>query len=161
MSDLFSNPFEKKPWMYSKPEGNNLSKFWFSEWRKYFLDYCNVNNIHLISKRDLRQRDPFNRLNDPSFNELLNDLRTQKYLVNWGKDNLRVYWRSNQSWSERLYSLSRSMKRDIVYGLDTLADIDPTMLDIPKKDIMEIYQILVDNGKARWVEKEKMILKII
>jgi hypothetical protein len=161
MRDLFSNPFEKKPWMYSKPEGNDLSKVWFSEWRKYFLDYCNVNKIHLISKRDLRQRYPFNRLNDPSFNELLNSLLAQKYLESWGKDNLRVYWRSNQSWSERLHSLSKAMKRDIVYGLDTLADIDPTMLDIPKKDIMEIYQILVDNGKARWVEKEKMILKII
>ncbi|MHA1112502.1 MAG: hypothetical protein ACTSRE_15520 [Promethearchaeota archaeon] len=161
MRDLFSNPFKKKPWMYTKPNGNNLSKRWYSEWQRYFLDFCQANRIHLIPKMDLKQLDPFNRLNDSSFEALLKDLLDLKFVVDWGNDNLRVYWRSNHAWSEKLYSLAKSMNRDIVYGLDTLVDIDPTMLDIPKADIMIIYQVLVDNGKARWVEKEKMILKII
>jgi hypothetical protein len=161
MRDLFSNPFEKKPWMYTKPKGADLSKVWFNEWQKYVLDYCNANRIHLISKRDLKQREPFTRLNDSSFNDLIKKLQEQKYISIWGKDNLRIYWKSNNAWSENLYSLAKSMKRDIIYGLDTLADVDPIMLDIPKRDLHEIYQNLVNKGKARWVEKEKMILKII
>jgi hypothetical protein len=161
MRDFFSNPFEKKPWMYTKPEGNNLSKTWYSEWQRYFLDYCHANRIHLILRTDLKQLNPFDRLNDSSFEALIGTLLEKKLVVDWGNDNLRVYWRSNHAWSEHLYSLSKSMKRDIVYGLDTLADLDPNMLDIPKADLLNIYQNLVDNGKARWVEKEKMILKII
>ena len=61
MRDFFSNPFEKKPWMYTKPEGNNLSKTWFSEWQRFFLDYCHANRIHLISRTDLKQLNPFDR----------------------------------------------------------------------------------------------------
>ena len=161
MRDLFSNPFEKKPWMYTKPEGNDLSKIWFSEWQRYFLDYCHANRIHLISKKDLKQLIPFNRMNDSSFDELIKNLLELRYLVDWGNDILRVYWRSNYEWSEKLYSLAKSKNRDVVYGLDTLADIDSTMLDIPNSDILKIFQILVDNGKSRWLEKEKMVLKII
>lgn len=161
MSGLFSNPFEKRPWMYTKPQGENHSKTWFNEWQRYFLDYCHANRIHLIHRMDLRQLEPFNRLPDSSFDALIDSLLEQKYLVNWGKNSLRVYWRSNYSWSEDLYMAAKKNKRDILYGLETLRDLDPGMLEIPKQDIQQIYQILVDNCKARWIDKDNMILKIL
>jgi hypothetical protein len=53
------------------------------------------------------------------------------------------------------------MNLNVIYGFDTLEDIDPTMLDIPKTDLLDIFQLIVENDNARWLEKQKMILKII
>ena len=161
MKDFFSNPFEKKPWMYTKPVGEKLSKSWLTEWQRYILEYCEINRIYLITKNSLKQKDPFNRIDLDSFNSLFDYMFEQEYIVDWGDGLIRVYWKSNYSWSNELYNKSKSLKRDIIYGLDTLGDIAPEMLEIPKKDIENIYQILVNSEKARWVEKDKLILKII
>lgn len=146
--------------MYSEPKGSGNHSTWVNEWLRVLLEVSEIKNIHLINKSDLRLVAPFNRLDEEAFESLLTDLMKTDYLVYWGKGNIRIYWRSIQAWSEILVERAKEADRLVIFGLDAFKEINPVMSKIPQTDQVKILQTLVDQGKARWMEKDNYIIKI-
>ena len=60
-----------------------------------------------------------------------------------------------------LMSAAKEKDKNIILGLETLGEFDRRMATIPSTDQTKIMQILVDRNKARWVEKDNNVLKIL
>lgn len=155
------DPFSDRPWMYSKPSGQENFKEWVEEWNNVVLDVSELENIHLINKMDLKQTSPLNNLSNSDFDILLDELMKRENYVYWGKGNIRIYWKSIQYWANNLVEKAMMIDKSVIFGLDSLLEIDPRMVSIPKSDQIKIMQAAVDQGKARWMEKENQILKIV
>ena len=161
MRDIVSDPFKTKPWMYSKPTGENMSKLWVEEWKTVLLEVAEINNLHLVNKLDLKNMQPFDKLSTDSFEELIESLLGTGYLTYWGKGNLRIYWKSIQAWTDNLIEKAKSMDRVVIFGFEALEELDPRMTEIPRSDIDRIFNTAVNAGRARWVEKENLIIKVL
>ena len=81
----------------------------------------------------------------------------------WGKknDSLRIYWRSLEKWSKIILDLAKERNKNIIYGFESIYDLDPNIKKIPIQDLEEIMNILVEKKIARWIEYENNILKIL
>lgn len=161
MRDLYSDPFQGKPWMYSMPKGNQLKIEWLETWKNALLEIAEIENIQLINKLDLRKKMPMNRLDQESFDELIKCLLETQELANWGNGNLRIYWKSISGWADHLYEKAQTKDTKIIFGIDSVQEIDPLMRRIPSNDLKAIMKRLVDSGRARWVEERNDILKLL
>ena len=161
MRDLYSDPFQSQPWMYTMPQGNELKKDWLNAWKTVLLEIAEIENIQLINKLDLRKKTPINRLDQGSYDELIKGLLETQEFAYWGNDNLRIYWRSINGWADHLYEKAQALDKKIIFGIDSVQDIDPLMRKIPSSDMKAILKRLIDNGRARWVEEHNNILKLL
>ena len=161
MSDYYSDPFQAKPWMYSMPKGNQLKNEWLETWKNVLLEIAEIENIQLINKLDLRKKRPLNQLDQGSFDELIKCLLETQDFVNWGNGNLRIYWKSINGWADQLYEKAQALDKKIIFGTDSVQEIDPLMRNIPSSDMKAIMKRLVDSGRARWVEEHNTILKLL
>lgn len=161
MSNVFLDPFANKPWMYTKPAGTENYKKWVEEWLSIILKVAENENIHLINKMDLKLKQPLDKLDDKSYDSLIKEILETSYISYWGNGNLRIYWKSLNGWADSLVKKANDMDKSLIYGLEGITEIDETMWRIPKSDIQRILDILVDQRRARWVEKENNIIKII
>jgi len=161
LRDIVSDPFKTKPWMYSKPTGENMSKLWVEEWKTVLLEVAEINNLHLVNKLDLKNMQPFDKLSTDSFEELIESLLGTGYVTYWGKGNLRIYWKSIQAWTDNLIEKAKSIDRAVIFGFEALEELDPRMTEIPRSDIDRIFNTAVNAGRARWVEKENLIIKVL
>ena len=102
MSSSYSNPFKGKPWMYSKPSGSENYNKWVTEWTHVLLNLCENEYIHLINRNDLKQTPPLTRLDDESYNSLIEYMISTDYIKSWSNGNLRIYWKSINGWLDEL-----------------------------------------------------------
>ena len=86
MSDFTADPFQGRPWMYSMPKGNQLKNEWLVTWKNVLLEIAEIQNIQLINKLDLRNKSPLNRLDQESYEELINP--RSLLLGKWKPQNL-------------------------------------------------------------------------
>jgi len=161
LSDFTSDPFQGRPWMYSMPKGNQLKNEWLITWKNVLLEIAEIQNIQLINKLDLRNKSPLNRLDPESYEELIKGLMETQEVAYWGNGNLRIYWKSISGWADHLYEKAQDLDKNILFGTDSVQEIDPRMRRIPSNDLIRIFKRLVDSGKARWVEEHNNILKLI
>ncbi|MBN2335873.1 hypothetical protein JXL21_09965 [Candidatus Bathyarchaeota archaeon] len=159
--DIRRNPFLNQPWMMERPGGAENYKKWVRGWTDAFLEIAEIQNIQLINKYDLRKMEPFNRLSDEDFEILVKEYLDSPYCTYWGGDKIRVYWRTLDTWADALHQAAKEKDKNIILGLETLGEFDARMATIPSTDQSKIMQILVDRNKARWVEKENNVLKIL
>lgn len=158
---MTTDPFADRPWIYSKPPGQENFKKWVEEWNTVLLQVSERENIHLINKMDLKQVIPVNRLSDADFDSLIDELMEKDNYVYWGKGNIRIYWKSINAWANNLVEKAMMIDKSIIFGLDALREVDERMVFIPKSDQIKIMQTAVDQDKARWMEKENQVLKIL
>lgn len=161
MSDFTADPFQGRPWMYSMPKGNQLKNEWLVTWKNVLLEIAEIQNIQLINKLDLRNKSPLNRLDQESYEELIKSLQETREVSYWGNGNLRIYWKSISGWADNLYEKAQDLDKNILFGTDSVQEIDPRMRRIPSNDIILIFKRLVESGKARWVEEHNNILKLL
>jgi len=147
--------------MYSMPKGNQLKNEWLVTWKNVLLEIAEIENIQLINKIDLRKKRPLNRLDQESYEELIKGLQETQEVVNWGKGNLRIYWKSISGWADHLYEKAYAADKNILFGTDSVNEIDPLLRRIPSSDITAIFKRLVESGRARWVEERNNILKLL
>ena len=159
--DIRRNPFFNQPWMMERPRGAENYKKWVRGWTDAFLEIAEIQNIQLINKYDLRKMEPFNRLSDDDFDAIVKEYLDSPYCAYWGGDKIRVYWRTLDTWANTLHQAAKEKDKNIILGLETLGEFDARMATIPSTDQTKILQILVDRSKARWVEKDNNVLKIL
>jgi len=149
--------------MYSRPEGSNFLKEWKEKWGKFLLDYAEAHNINVININDLITLGPFNKLNKNAIQDIILYLNSSGFIKYWGKNKnlLRIYWRSLDEWGNFIFNLLKEKNRNIIYGIESLYDLDDRIIKIPINDIEKIFGILVEKKLAKWIEKENNILKII
>jgi len=157
-----ADPWEGKPWMYSKPAGSSQLKYWKDEWGKVLLSRAEEENISLIDRNDLRKLQPFDRLNDDALSAVIDGLVESGGAKWWEKDmSLRIYWRSLESWADIVLAEARRRNKNLIYGFQGLQEISPGTSGLPVADKRKILDILVERQVARWVEDENNIVKVI
>ena len=158
-----SDPWKNQPWMYTKPRGAGHLKEWREKWGKLLLQRAEVENIHLIDKKDLKLLEPFNKLDQDSFQDIIKYMLNSNTIRWWDaqKNLLRIYYRSLEGWADYVLNASQQYNKKIIYGFDALFDLLPRMKNIPVRDLNRILDILVERQSAKWMSRKKKILKII
>lgn len=158
-----SDPWKNKPWMYAKPRGAGHLKEWRMKWGKLLLQRAEEENIHLITNNDLKLLEPFNKLDQASFQDMIEYMLNSNTIRWWDaqKTLLRIYWRSLEGWADCTMNAVQQNNKNIIYGFDALFDLLPRMKNIPVRDLNRILDILVERQSAKWMSRKKKILKII
>jgi hypothetical protein len=151
----------KKPWMYSKPKNPDLLKKWRETWTKFLLRFAEDQNIHLINTMDLKRKEPFNKLNQDSFNDIVKNLIGSGYGKFWESNILRIYWLSLESWADHIFNIAKKKEKKIVKNVQGLIELEPKVVSMPKEDAKEVLNIMVKRRLARWIDKREKIIKLI
>ena len=161
MTSNYSDPFPGKPWMYSKPSGNENYKKWCNEWTSVFLNFCEENKIHLIHRNDLKQLFPLSHLDGNSYDALIDNLIKTKYITNWGNGNLRIHWKSIQGWLDTILEKAREMDKNVIFGPEELVELSDSLVTMPRSELEKILNLAVEQKIARWVEEKNRVLKLL
>jgi hypothetical protein len=154
------NPFSDKSWMYSKPKGRK-NLIWLNQWIKLLLEIAESKNIHVIKKLELKKMKPFNLLDDDGLDFLFNRLPENEHFVYWGRNSIRIYWKSLHSWAENILKRAHELNQNTVYGFEGLFELDPSLKEIPKSEGGRIIKILEYGKKIKIVDKKDQVIRIL
>ena len=148
--------------MYFKPKNPDSLVAWRNTWINYILSYAQQRNIHVINLTDLRREHPFNKMDVEAFEDLINSLIDKGFGMWWGKSKkeVRIYWRSLERWAEELVQLAKDKEKLVIIGTKDLTLLEPKLTTMPKRDLEEILNIMVQREHAHWINKYKKIIKL-
>lgn len=82
---------------------------WLQEWGNFIIDYAKAHLIHVLDVLRLATEPPFSEFKqnrEKYLKEIFEYLASKTTFAEWynkERTRLRVYWRSLEEWSERLY----------------------------------------------------------
>jgi vacuolar-type H+-ATPase subunit I/STV1 len=163
----FAYNSEQYPWMYNieslKSEKQKIE--WLQEWANFVIDYAKTFIIHVIDVVNLLTQQPFSDFKqnrERYLKDIMNYLATQTTIAEWidkAKTRLRLYWRSLEEWSEKLYDYMFIIGTEIVTLIDiknTGAQIAEGFVTLPSPDLKRIIDLLVKDKKANWIDKKSV-----
>jgi len=135
---------------------------WRETWVTYIVTYAQQHNIHVININDLKREDPFNKMDNESFEDIINAVVNQGYgkWLDKNQKNLRIYWRSFEKWAEHIVQIARKKEKSVIIGIRDIVDLEPVLYNMPEKDIEIILDKMIQQNLARWIDKKKKIIKI-
>jgi hypothetical protein len=153
----------EKPWMYSKPKNSQLLRKWRETWNDYVLAYAQQKNINLVNIIDLKREDPFRRMDQEAFEDIVQALAEQGYGKWWDKKKklLRIYWRTLDQWANHIFEVAKKSGRSVIIGNEGFIELEPSLVTMPKEDLEQVFVIMVRMGLARWIDKKKKAIRII
>ena len=160
----------KRPWMYVQPTNENQLGSWINSWTTLILDYSRSYKIHIINITQLMKIYPFSNP-DISKDLTLNHLNTiieqmvDENLAKWIDDNkisARIYYLTNLQWAEKImkYLINTGYAAEIMTFFE-LQKLDQEWSTLPKSELVEIFNLLVLDGRAKWVGDGKDTLSFI
>ena len=151
------------PYLLSKPKALALMKAWEEYWTNYVLKMAEEEGLNMIGIVDLRRRQPFNRMDETSFNELIKTLIRRGYAKLWNRKHklLRIYWCSPSYWVERLIEAVKARRvTSVVAGIEDVTQLVPEMSSLPKEELKEVLKLMVQQGLAEWLDKKRLIIRV-
>jgi len=156
--------------MYSIPSKKELLsdyESWKKEWSKVFFDYARYAILHVIYVKQVAGDIPFSKFQDrnKAINVIADELINQglaKYLTK-KKDQLRIYWKTLDSWAEDLYNWAYDQGRLDPIMVFEIRDAKLEFSNLPRDDLEEIFRILAKNRKGKVIKSDEgqIALKII
>jgi len=158
----FSYNAERYPWMYFIGSEKDKES-WLQEWSNFLFDFCKEFRIHiadLVHLSTVRPFSAFKENREKYIQEIMNYLAKTTNLAEWinnKKTRLRIYWRSLQEWSEKLYNYVFLAGEEIATLLDLKSygpEISKGFDTLPPNDLKKILEILKDEKKLEWIDKK-------
>ena len=155
------------PWMYFYKTKEEKTKF-IQEWSDYILDYTHAYVIHTFDFLTESTKAPFKFLREREkyLREILEELASTEY-AEWQNDEktrLRIYWKSLEEWSIKLFEYCYWNGLEILTLIDLKEageEVDRGFSTLPPRDVVRILEILIDQKKAKWIDKkEKKTVKL-
>lgn len=149
-----------KPWMYVQPTHPNQLGSWINSWTTVILDYSRSYRIHIINLTQLMKIYPFSNSKvskDLTLSQLdkIVDTMVNEGLAKWLDENrvsARIYYLTNQQWAEKImkFLISSGYAAEIMTFFE-LQKLDQEWSTLPKSELEEIFELLVFDGRAKWV----------
>ena len=148
--------------MYSIPSKKELLsdyESWKKEWSKVFFDYARYAILHVIYVKQVAGDIPFSKFQDrnKAINVIADELINQglaKYLTK-KKDQLRIYWKTLDSWAEDLYNWAYDQGRLDPIMVFEIRDAKLEFSNLPRDDLEEIFKILAKNRKGKVIKSDE------
>jgi hypothetical protein len=153
----------EKPWVYSKPKGEEAAAKWRENWVTYVLEFSEKKNIYSINLLDLRREKPFCKLDQSSFDDIVNCLFSAKH-AKWGSRRgkiLVICWRSLDKWTDLTIQLTKEKKLALINGLVGLSGLNPQTLCLPKEEQENILKLIVKKKSGYWVDRKKLVVRVV
>ena len=158
----FSFNEERYPWMYFIGSEKDKES-WLQEWSNFLFDFCKEFRVHVADIVTLSTERPFSAFKENRekyVQEIMNYLAKTTNLAEWinnKKTRLRIYWRSLQEWSEKLYDYMFLAGEEIATLFDLKSfgpEISKGFENLPSNDLKKILEILKDEKKIEWIDKK-------
>ncbi len=159
-----------KPWMFIQPTHAGHLQSWKESWKTLIIDYSSHFKLHIISIIELQDQFPFNnnkirkQLTKPQLDIIVNDM-VENGLAKWIDDHhiiVRVYYKTNEQWKEIIvaYLFDTGYAAEVLtfYELQNMGEDWSTL---PISEFVEIFDTLVEEGRAKWVGSTKDSFKLI
>jgi len=153
-----------RPYLLTRPASPELVKIWEEFWVKYVLDLAEEENLSLISVSELRRLSPFDQMDEGSFKALLELLIKRGHAKWWDKKRgiLRIYWCGPDYWLEKLLDAIRARSlTGVVNGVEGAVELVPQMASLPREEVEDLLELMVERGLAKWVDKKRKILRVL
>ncbi len=154
-----------QPWMYHLPQKAHEIISWSREWMAFMLKWCEFENRHLITVSDVLLSNSF-RTQDTSLppegvQKIFEHLISNNLAKWWGKNNnlLRVYWRSLEQWADIIIKWAIS-GGGITFDPYQLSKADQNFSTLPKQDLEEILELLVEHKQAEWIDMRRRLVRL-
>lgn len=149
------------PWMYVKPRNADLYRSWRQNWGNLLFKWVSFHIKHVISVDDLLSTDPYSKLPVEYLKEIMNYL-VEKGFAKWLDNNrLRIYWKSLEELADYLYNWALNTGTIYFTPYDLLQEGPDVIKNLPTEDLLQVINILINNGKAKWMDKSKRAIRIL
>ncbi len=151
-----------KPWVYSKPNGEEALAKWKEKWTTVLLDYAENKNICVVNVSDLKRESPFNKIDSESFSHLLDHWVCTKH-AKWRNKQaklLAICWRSLDKWAELVVQAAKEKGTTIINGSDGLLELYPSAASLPQDELEQLLKLIVYKKYGRFIDKKKFVIKI-
>jgi len=157
-----------KPWMYIQPQLENQVVSWTDSWKTIILDYSRLQQIHVVNLSELRSSHPFansstNKTMSKKSLEFILDQMMIQGLAKWLDDHkliARIKYKTDDEWSEIIYDfLVDTGYAAEILTLYEIEKIDQEWTTIPRDELVLIFDLLVNKGRAEWIGETKDTLR--
>ncbi len=159
-----------KPWMYVQPTHPNQLTSWIDGWKRIILDYCRIFVKHIINLAEIQTIYPFqNPTNGKSLSlsqlETIVDKMVEEGLAKWINNKkllVRIYYKPIEQWADEIYTyLMETGRAAEILTLMEFRQMPTEWKNLPDEDLMTILSTYVQQGKAKFVTKEKDAVEFI
>lgn len=168
----FESPeWVKKPWMYARPRKATQLNSWLETWGDLVVSYAEFYQVHLVNLLEHSKQHPFvntkngKKLTLRELQEIGSHLEARELAKWWNerRTTLRVFWRSLDEWAYEieLYLRSSGMIVEVLTVEDIQGRIENVWASLPVEDIVAVFNIYVDKGKAAWANREKTAIHFL
>ncbi|MCE7736352.1 MAG: hypothetical protein GPJ54_15835 [Candidatus Heimdallarchaeota archaeon] len=163
-------PWVKKPWMYVKPTHEHQLSSWLDSWQGLVLDYSRSYKIHIVNLSELNTKYPFTNqeigkiLTYDQLQTIIDKMVTEG-LARWideTKISARIYYLTNKDWASRVmaYLMESGYAAEVMTFFE-LQGLEQEWSTLPRAELRDIFDILVMDGRAKWVGEGKDTLSFI
>ena len=154
----------KKPFMYVQPTHVNLLASWLESWENLILEYTQIFNIHVINVNELRSIFPFDNVNNnkqltkKQLEYIFTEME-ERGVARWLDDNhiiVRVYYKTINQWKELIFTYLNDCGQIVeVLTIEEFEQMKKPWSNLPREDLIEIFELLISDGLARWVGEDR------
>ncbi|MBD3160005.1 MAG: hypothetical protein GF309_14590 [Candidatus Lokiarchaeota archaeon] len=155
---------EQSPWMYFVPATEEGIRKWTKEWHDFLIEWAYHNKQHVFSFSTFIREPPYCEMRNKreAFSEIAETM-VQQGLAEWideQRKKLRLIWKSKIEMADDLYQWA--LERGTRY-LDLRSLVIQEEFDfggLPQEIIRDILELIVQTGRAEWVDKERATIKV-
>lgn len=159
-----------KPWMFVQPTHQSHLKSWIESWKSVIVDYSEHFNLHVISLTELQGEYPYKntkinkKLSKSQLNYIVDDM-VNTGVAQWLDDNhilVRVYYKTRDQWKEIIVSFlfDKGYAAEVITFFE-LENMEELWSSLPRDEIKYIFQLLIEEGRAKWADSSKDSFKLI
>ncbi len=161
----------EKKYYWARPNPHkhaDLYQSWLEEWSNFLMKWAEATRSHVVSVPQLLAEFPFNnpinkaKLLEPEIREICEYL-IQKKLAKWydkNKRRLRIYWKSLEEFAEDLYDWA-FLRGESFATLMDLAQAGQPWSNLPPRELQQLMELLVREGRAEWADEEKRTIQFV
>lgn len=163
-------PWVKKPWMYVQPTHEQQLGSWLDSWKGLVLEYSRSYNIHVVNLSQLNTTYPFKNQEigkTLTYGQLqtIIDIMVNEGLARWideTKISARIYYLTNKEWANKImsYMVDSGYAAEIMTFYE-LQQLKQQWSTLPRDELRDVFEILVTDGRAKWVGESKDTLSFI
>ncbi len=152
----------EKPWVFTKPRGEDALCKWREKWAEFILDYAEQKNLYLVSTKDLKRETPFAKIDQESYSDIIDYLIKTNH-AKWRSKSqaiLAICWRSLDKWAELSVEAAKEQGRNIIAGAEGLKEIYPSIACLPQDMIEQVLKFIVEKKWGHIADKKTSAIRL-
>jgi hypothetical protein len=152
----------EKPWVYTKPRGEEALFKWREKWAAFILDYAEQKNLYLVNTKDLKREIPFAKIDQEAFSDIIDYLIKANH-AKWRSKSqflLAICWRSMDKWAELAVEAAKEQGRNIIAGVEGLKETYPAIACLPQDMLEQVLKLIVEKKWGHIADKKTSAIRL-